>query len=131
MCKSSGLIKWGKELSVLSGVGCLISIGATVLTTSATAPITFWMCGSLLTVGSQTLFGCGIWAEPDISKGACIAIPKEEPSKPLNFCFDWTVSLGKTFSKNASDKDACTYGWVASVIGALVVLIIFNNLSKK
>lgn len=55
---------------------------------------------------------------------------KEGEEPKTNFCFPWTVSFGKVFSKTASDKDACTYGWVATAILGLTALIVFKRASK-
>ena len=78
LCDKSGIIKIGKEASIISGATCAASVIATAVTGGTLAPITVWVCSGSIAIGANTLFGCSMFSQDasEISKGACIAIPK-------------------------------------------------------
>lgn len=141
-CKTSLYKKISSSITSLLGAGCIASIGLTVLclptvpvTMGAFTPLcagaggmTFAICSAETFAVTNQIVGCAIWGQPDISKGACIAVPKA--GEPLSFCFSFTKSVGRMFSKDASDKDACAYGWVAIALFIVLFLVILSRLTK-
>ncbi|GAF86811.1 unnamed protein product, partial [marine sediment metagenome] len=50
---------------------------------------------------------------------------EEGEREPIDLCFPFIISVGETFG---ADENACTVGWIITVIGAIVALLLLQNL---
>jgi len=125
-CSTSLYKKISNTFSGLLGVGCLSSIGLTVLclpsvplTVGVAIPlcaqagaITLAVCSAEVLAVTNQVAGCAIWATPDLSKGACIATEKGATGLP-----DWLTKEYYGLSLIA---------WIGIAFGLLLLLKIMK-----
>jgi len=132
-CKTSLWKKITTSTSLVTGLGCgttitlmvLCSVPSGGLCTAALAPLSLVTCGASASTAVATLTGCAIWAQPDLSKGACIAIPTEGESE--GFCFDFANDMLKGITKQSN----CTTNSVIFIIIAFVMFMVFISFLPK
>ena len=126
VCDSSWLKKIGLGLSWVGASGCIGAISLTAFCAVATggictiaAPVTIGICSATATVSFATLTGCSIFHEEGLSKGACIALPKQEGGGfCLSFAHEWLNPYTKTDNCQTN-----TIIFLAIILIGIIILI--------
>ncbi len=128
VCKTALWRKITTSTALLTGIGCGATVALSVicgppsggLCSAALVPLTVYICATSATTATASLAGCAIWAQADLSKGACIAIPS---GGEKSWC---SIVSSLAFLKITGDE--CTDGSIILGIIIFFGIIIFTRI---